>query len=174
MEPLVIGQALVVQGTVMMQSVNGVSQVVKPNSEIHFEDQIDTGGDGAVSILFADSENHQLDIGNMSRMIIDDDVAGSTLPELGDVAVEAGLVADLLQNWESFEPVAPLETIAPDEAMDSDADEMAAANSIPGLDGCTETVADSSGADDDRIGGFANRRSRYGQPDPAAGGCLIA
>jgi len=149
-----IGQALVVQGSVTMQSVNGVGQVVKPNSPIHLDDRIDTGGDGAVSILLADSENTQLDIGNMSRIIIDDDVAGSILPELGDVAVEAGLVGDLLQNWESFEPLAPLETIAPEEAMDSDADEMAGGDSIPGLDGSTETVAASDEAGDDGFGGI--------------------
>ena len=46
----VVGQALIVNGTVNIRSADGVSQVVKPNSPIHLDDQIDTGGDGAVSI----------------------------------------------------------------------------------------------------------------------------
>lgn len=152
----VVGQALIVNGTVNLRSADGVSQVVKPNSLIHLDDRIDTGGDGAVSILLADSENNHLDIGNMSRMIIDDDVAGSILPELGDVAVEAGLVVDLLQNWESFEPVVPIETIAPEEAMDDDPDEMAAADSIPGLDGGSETFAAAEESGDDGVGSFGD------------------
>ncbi len=150
-EPNVTGQALVVQGTVRVESTNGVSRAIQPNSEIFLDDRIDTGADGAVSIVLSDGDAGQLELGRMSTMVVDEDVMNTSLPELGDVAVEAGLVADLLQNWESFEPLAPLETIAPEESMDSDADEMSAAESIPGLDGSTATVADSSGVGDDSI-----------------------
>ncbi len=121
-DPLVIGQALLVSGTVRIESVNGVSQVLKPNSPIHLDDRIDTGSGGEVSIVLNDSDATQLDLGRMSKMIVDDDVLGGSLPDLGDVAVEAGLVADLWQSWESFEPVATLDTMVP-ETDDSGAEE---------------------------------------------------
>ena len=148
-DSVVVGQALIVSGAVNVRSAGGVSQLVKPNSPIHLDDRIDTGGDGTVTILFADSEARQLDIGSMSSMIVDDDVAGGSLPELGDVAVEAGVLADLLQNWDAFEPVAPLETMAPGEAVDDDVDETVSTDSIPGLDSGSETIgaAEESGGD---------------------------
>jgi len=146
-EPLVIGQALLVSGTVRVESVNGVSQVLKPNSSIHLDDRIDTGSGGEVSIVLNDSGSTQLDLGRMSKMIVDDDVMGGSLPDLGDVAVEAGLVADLWQDWESFEPVATLDTIVP-ETDDSGAEQTADTDSIPGLDGSASTVAASDSGDD--------------------------
>lgn len=145
----VVGQALIVSGAVHLRSADGVSQTVKPNSPIHLDDRIDTGADGAVSILFADGENTQLDIGSMSSMIVDDDVTGTILPEMGDVAVEAGLLADLLQDWEDFEPLVPLEAIAAETAADSDADEMSSAAPAPALDHAADTVA----ASDEHGGG---------------------
>ncbi len=146
-EPLVIGQALLVSGTVRVESVNGVSQVLKPNSSIHLDDRIDTGSGGEVSIVLNDSGSTQLDLGRMSKVIVDDDVMGGSLPDLGDVAVEAGLVADLWQDWESFEPVATLDTIVP-ETDDSGAEQTADTDSIPGLDGSASTVAASDSGDD--------------------------
>jgi len=146
-EPLVIGQALLVSGTVRVESVNGVSQVLKPNSSIHLDDRIDTGSGGEVSIVLNDSGSTQLDLGRMSKVIVDDDVMGGSLPDLGDVAVEAGLVADLWQDWESFEPVATLDTLVP-ETDDSGAEQTADTDSIPGLDGSASTVAASDSSDD--------------------------
>lgn len=146
-EPLVIGQALLVSGTVRVESVNGVSQVLKPNSSIHLDDRIDTGSGGEVSIVLNDSDATQLDLGRMSQMIVDDDVLGGSLPDLGDVAVEAGLVADLWQDWESFEPVPVLDTTVP-ETDESGAEQTADTDSIPGLDGSASTVAASDSGDD--------------------------
>jgi len=146
-EPLVIGQALLVSGTVRVESVNGVSQVLKPNSSIHLDDRIDTGSGGEVSIVLNDSGSTQLDLGRMSKVIVDDDVMGGSLPDLGDVAVEAGLVADIWQDWESFEPVATLDTLVP-ETDDSGAEQTADTDSIPGLDGSASTVAASDSGDD--------------------------
>ena len=146
-EPLVIGQALLVSGTVRVESVNGVSQVLKPNSSIHLDDRIDTGSGGEVSIVLNDSDATQLDLGRMSQMIVDDDVLGGSLPDLGDVAVEAGLVADLWQDWETFEPVPALETTVP-ETDESGAEQTADTDSIPGLDGSASTVAASDSGDD--------------------------
>lgn len=147
-EPLVIGQALLVSGTVRVESVNGVSQLLKPNSPVHLDDRIDTGSGGEVSIVLNDSDATQLDLGRMSQMIVDDDVlGGGSLPDLGDVAVEAGLVADLWQDWESFEPVAAFETTVP-ETDESDTEQTADTDSIPGLDGSASTVAASDSGDD--------------------------
>ncbi len=151
-EPLAIGHALVVAGTVRVESANGVSRLIEPNSQIFLGDQIDTGSAGSVSVVLNDNAGTQLELGRMSEMIIDDDVIGDALPDLGDVAVEAGLVNDLLQNWESFEPIALLETIVPGNDADSDADEISSADSIPGLDGSSETFAVFDEAGDDGIG----------------------
>ena len=142
-----IGQALVVLGTVKAESINGMATVLQPNSPIFMDDRIDTGSDGALSIVFSDNVAPQLDLDRMTTMIIDDDVVGSDLPDLGDVAVEPGLVADLLQSWETLEPATALETVVP-EADDSGAEELAAADSIPGLDGSASTVAATDSGDD--------------------------
>lgn len=142
-----IGHALVVHGTVHAESINGVSTLLQPNSPIFIHDTIDTGSDGALSIVFSDNAAPQLDLDRMTTMIIDDDVVGGSLPDLGDVAVGIGLVADLLQNLEAFEPVAALDTLVP-ETADSGAEETAANDSIPGLDGPPEMVAASDSGDD--------------------------
>jgi hypothetical protein len=149
-DPLVVGQALIVSGAVQVRSAGGVSQTVRPNSPIHLDDQIDTGADGAVSIIFADGENSQLDMGSMSSLVVDEDVTGTTLPELGDVTVEAGSLVNLLEHWEDFEPLAPLEAIVPGVDMDGATGETSSAGSIPGLDSSGETVAaaDDHGGDD--------------------------
>jgi hypothetical protein len=83
----------------------------------------------------------------MSSIIIDEDVAGGTLPDLGDVAVEAGQVADLWQNWESFEPIAALDTLVPD-TDESGAQESAATDFVEGLDAPPATVSESDSGDD--------------------------
>ena len=148
-----IGQAVVVHGTVHAESVNGVSTVLQPNSPIFINDAIDTGSDGALSIVFSDNAAPQLDLDRMTTMIIDDDVLGNALPDLGDVSVESGIVQDLLQNWEAIEPLAALETLVPemgDAGADTDTDEA-----IPGLESAGAEIASSDiGADgDDGAGG---------------------
>ena len=52
-----------------------------------------------MSIVLNDGDAAQVELGRMSTMVVDDDVMNASLPELGDVAVEAGLVADLLSTW---------------------------------------------------------------------------
>ena len=91
-EPIQVGQALVVRST---------------------------GSGGAVSIVWNDSDDSQLELGRMSKMIVDDDVLGGSLPDLGDAAVEAGLVADLWQEWESFEPAATPDTTVVETSDDA-------------------------------------------------------
>jgi hypothetical protein len=146
-DPLIIGQALFVDGAVKAESINGVSQVIKPNGPIHFGDRIDTGSDGSVSILLSGDNASQLDLGRMSQIIIDEDVAGGSIPDLGDVTVEAGLVADLLQDWETTTPVETLGTISPGSEV-SELEETADADSIPDLEDISSTVASSDSGDD--------------------------
>ncbi len=146
-ELLQVGLAVVVQGSVRVKSADGVIKVIEPNAQIFLDDHIDTGSGGAVSIVWNDSAAGQLDLGRMSSTIIDEDVAGGTLPDLGDVAVEAGQVADLWQNWESFEPIAALDTLVAD-TDESGAQESAAADSIEGMDAPLATVAESDSGDD--------------------------
>ncbi len=146
-EALQVGLALVVQGSVRVQSTNGVTRVIEPNSEIYLDDRIETGSSGAVSIVLGYAEGAQLDLGRMSHMIVDEDVMGGTLPDLGDVALEAELAADLLQNWESFAPIAALNTFT-SETEERDVEEAASAESIPGLKVSSSTVAATDTIDD--------------------------
>ena len=149
-QPLQVGHALIVQGTVRVESTNGVSRAIEPNSQIFLDDQISTGSSGAVSIVLSNDNGIQLDLGRMSQLVIDEDVTGSTLPDLGDVALEAGLAADLLHNWESLEPIATLETLIP-ETGESDVEGTTSADNIPGLEESSSTLA-SSGSSDDGAG----------------------
>ena len=146
-ELLQVGLAVVVQGNVRVESADGVTKVIGPNSQIFLDDHIDTGSGGAVSIVWSDSAASQLDLGRMSSIIIDEDVAGGTLPDLGDVAVEAGQVADLWQNWESFEPIAALDTLVLN-TDDSGAQESAATDFVEGLDAPPATLSESDSGDD--------------------------
>ncbi len=145
-EPFQVGLALVVQGNVRVESTNGISRVIEPNSQIFLDDQISTGSSGAVSIVLNDSDATQFDLGRLSEMTIDADVTNPINPELGDVAVEAGLVTGLLQNWEDFEPLAALDSVLP-LADDSAADESAAADPIAGLDGSSTNLAAGESSD---------------------------
>lgn len=153
-----IGQALMVHGTVYAESVNGMSTVLQPNSPIFINDSIDTGSDGALSIVFSDNAAPQLDLDRMTTMIIDDDVLGNALPDLGDVSVESGIVQDLLQNWEAIEPLAALETLVPDMGdAGADGADTDTAEEIPGLDSAgAEIAASDIGADGDEGAGGAD------------------
>ncbi len=146
-EPFQVGQALVVKGTVRGESTDGVTRVIEPNSQIFLGDQIATGSSGAVSIVLSDGDGTQLDLGRMSQLIVDEDVMGGTLPDLGDVAIETDLATVLLQSWDAFEPLAPINNIVP-EAGDSLADDSGAADSIPGLHGSSQTITDRDSQDD--------------------------
>ena len=107
----VIGTAVLVYGQVRVESTDGVSRIIQPNNFIKLDDRIDTGQDGSVSIVLNDDSNSQLDLGQMTQMVIDQDVfGGSEIDELSDVAVEPGLAQEVLQNWDAFEPVTAFET----------------------------------------------------------------
>ena len=146
-EPLMVGQALIVTGNVRAESPNGISRAIQPNTPIHLDDRIDIGTSGAVSIVFNDKDATQLDLGQMTSTIIDEDVTGYVIPDLSDVAVEAGPLTDLLENWESIESTAPLETIML-ESEESGAEETAAADTIPGLEDSSSKVDSSDSIDE--------------------------
>ncbi|MBT8346008.1 MAG: hypothetical protein KJO28_06855 [Desulfofustis sp.] len=149
-EPFQVGQALVVEGTVRVESTNGIIRVIEPNSQIFLDDQIATGSSGAVSIVLSDGDGTQLDLGRMSQLIVDEDVMGGIPPDLGDVAIETDLATVLLQSWEAFEPLAPIDSIVPDTG-ESLVEDSGAADSIAGLDNSPETLA-SSDSNDDGVG----------------------
>ena len=145
-EPFQVGQALVVKGTVRGESTNGVTRVIEPNSQIFLDDQIATGSSGSVSIILSDGDGTHLELGRMSQLIVDEDVVGGTLPDLGDVAIETDLATALLQSWDAFEPLAPIDSIVPDSG-DILTDDSGAADSIPGLESSSKTIADSDSQD---------------------------
>ena len=47
-----IGKAIVVYGEVKAESADGVERVLQPNSPIFMNDRLNTGSEGAVSIVF--------------------------------------------------------------------------------------------------------------------------
>ena len=97
-----IGKVMIVYGTVKAESADGVVRVLQPNSPIFFNDRINTGADGAVSIVFSDPANTQLDLGRMTDMVITEDVLASGeggAASLDDVAAEVdGDVARVCQQ----------------------------------------------------------------------------
>lgn len=138
-EQHVVGQALAVEGTVKVESANGMSRVIEPNSPLFFNDHVDTGASGSVSIVFND-DGSQLNLVKMSTTVIDDDVLGTDLPDLEDVAAELGLVSDLLLSWDELEPVAPLATLVPG-TDDVSAEDLADTGDVPTLDSAPETLS---------------------------------
>ena len=83
-----IGKVVIVYGTVKAQSPEGIERVLGPNSPIFLNDRINTGPDGAISIVFSDPANTQLDLGRMTDMIIDNSVIGAEEVNLEEVTAE--------------------------------------------------------------------------------------
>lgn len=154
-EPLAVGQALIVDGTVKVDSVNGMSSVLQPNGQIFLGDRIDTGNNGEALIILNDGDHTQLNLGSMSEVCIDDDVVAGSLPDFSDVAMEVGLAADLLQNWESLEPLTEFEAVAPTMIPESDNSETASTDAIPGIEAAGDEVA-AVDVSDDGFGGMGD------------------
>ena len=72
-----IGKVAIVYGNVKAISQDGVERVLQPNSPIFLMDRVNTGADGAISIVFNDSADTQLDLGRMTDMVIDKSILGS-------------------------------------------------------------------------------------------------
>jgi T1SS-143 domain-containing protein len=98
----VIGKAMIVYGTVKAESTDGVARVLQPNSPIFINDRINTGSDGAVSIVFNDAVNTQLDLGRMTDMVIDESTLSSEELNLEDVTVEVEAIQEALETGEEI------------------------------------------------------------------------
>src|SRR5210317_1660444 len=98
-----IGKVVVVYGTVKAQSADGVERVLGPNSPIFLNDRINTGPDGAISIVFSNPENTQLDLGRMTDMVIDNSVVGTEEVDLGEVTAEVAAIQEALESGEVIE-----------------------------------------------------------------------
>ena len=98
----VIGKAMIVYGTVKAESTDGVARVLQPNSPIFINDRINTGSDGAVSIVFNDAVNTQLDLGRMTDMVIDESTWSSEELNLEDVTVEVEAIQEALETGEEI------------------------------------------------------------------------
>jgi VCBS repeat-containing protein len=98
-----IGKVVIVYGTVKAQSTDGVERVLGPNSPIFLNDRINTGPDGAVSIVFSDPGNTQLDLGRMTDMVIDTSVIGSEAIDLEEVTAEVEAIQQALESGEELD-----------------------------------------------------------------------
>ena len=142
-----VGQALMVDGAVRVESANGVSRVIEPNSQIFLDDRIDTGSSGKVSIILNDDQRTQIDLDRLSEMVIDEDVVNLTLPDLDDVSVEVELLSNLLSSQDFTAATASANAVLP-EVDDHGTEETEATASLPGLDGSSSTLASSDSSDD--------------------------
>ncbi len=98
----IIGKAMIVYGTVKAESSEGVARVLQPNSPIFLNDRINTGSDGAVSIVFSDTANTQLDLGRMTDMVIDESILASEELNLEDVSAEVAAIQEALETGDEI------------------------------------------------------------------------
>ncbi len=99
-----VGEAVIVQGTVRALAADGMERLLLPGSPVYAGDRVITGPDGMVSLIFADHEQTQLDLGRLSELLLDRDVYGdalSTNPDDGDSDVIA--MQEALQDGD-FDP----------------------------------------------------------------------
>lgn len=150
-----IGTALVVYGSVKVESTDGVTKTIQPNEQIKLADRVDTGQDGSITVVF-NNDADNLELGRMTDMVIDQDVfqAGDDL-DLANVTVAPELLQDILQGWDVFEPVPSPESMLPEtdvasdsaDAADSDA-LMAAPEKIDLAENGVDVVSTESGDGD--------------------------
>ena len=69
-----IGKAVVVSGSVQVESPDGATRVLQVNGAVFANEIITTGGNGRVSIIFNNAAQTQLDLGRMSEVLLDEDV----------------------------------------------------------------------------------------------------
>jgi len=90
----VTGKVAILYGNVKAVSPDGTVRILKINSPVFADDQIITGDNASVSIVFDTANPVQLDLGRMSNMVIDEDVYGTASP---DASTEAAAEKDAIQ-----------------------------------------------------------------------------
>ena len=98
-----IGNVVVVFGTVKAQSADGVERILQPNSPVFLNDRLNTGIEGAISIVFNDAANTQLDLGRMTEMIIDNSVLAAEEVDLQEVTAEVEAIQEALESGAEIE-----------------------------------------------------------------------
>ncbi len=107
-----VGEAVIVQGQVTAVAADGTRRLLMPGAPVFADDRIVTGSDGMVSIVFADSDHTQLDLGRLSDVLVDRDVYGDALPvDLGDAAGDVAAIQQALQDG-SYDPTVDSEAPA--------------------------------------------------------------
>jgi len=92
-----IGTAVIVSGSVQVESPDGATRVLQVNGVVFANETITTGGTGKVSIIFNDAAHTQLDLGRMSEVVLDGDVYPGDQPvDLADVVSEVAQLQEAL------------------------------------------------------------------------------
>ncbi|MEN8189912.1 MAG: hypothetical protein ABFS19_08700, partial [Thermodesulfobacteriota bacterium] len=97
-----IGKAIIVTGTVHVQSADGTSiRILSLNDPVFANETIITSEDGMVSIVFDDAAGTRLDLGRLSQMVLDEDVYMAETPvEMSDVIAEVEQLQEALLSDE--------------------------------------------------------------------------
>ena len=98
-----IGKVVVVYGNVKAISQDGVERVLQPNSPIFLMDRVNTGADGAISIVFNDAENTQLDLGRMTDMVVDKSILAAEDLDLEDVTADIEAIQEALLSGDEID-----------------------------------------------------------------------
>ncbi len=110
--PQVVGNVSIVNGTVQAESANGETRVLAHGAQIFANDRIITGEDGAISIVFLDPGQTQLDLGRMSDMVLTEDVFQAGFPtDLEEATADIEQIQEALLSGE-FDPTTDLEATA--------------------------------------------------------------
>ncbi len=111
-----IGKVIVVYGNVKAISQDGVERVLQPNSPIFLMDRVNTGADGAISIVFNDAENTQLDLGRMTDMVVDKSILAAEELDLEDVTADIEAIQEALLSGDEIESGDPAGGAVPEPA----------------------------------------------------------
>ena len=98
-----IGTVAIVYGNVKAISQDGVERVLQPNSPIFLMDRVNTGADGAISIVFNDSADTQLDLGRMTDMVIDKSILAAEDLDIEDVTADIEAIQEALLSGDEIE-----------------------------------------------------------------------
>ena len=107
-----VGTVHISQGTVTAVSPDGSERALSSDSPVFADEQIVTGVDGMVSIIFNDAGQTRLDIGRESNVTLDEDVYLGAPPEdISDITADVEDIQQALASGE-FDPTLELKATA--------------------------------------------------------------